>query len=226
MSIVKKALRKIKRKMIEIIGTKTDELYWRFRHLFDSSWAKSYISDASINDAHRVFLVDKITDYAPFESILEFGCASGPNLYLLSKKFPEAKIYGIDISEKAIQEGKKYFQEKSIKNVYLAATSEKALHDFKDKSIDVVFTDAVLMYFGTDRIESVIQHLLRIAKRGIILLELHHGKKSLYIDNWIHNYQDLFEKFVNKDKIKITKLPKGLWGGNWDDHGHTIEVKL
>ena len=227
MKTVKKILRAIKRLMIKVFGTKTDELYWRFRHAFDKSWTKSYISQTSINDAHRRPLIEKISNFAPFESILEFGCASGPNLYLLAQRFPETQLYGIDISEKAIEEGERYFAESNIGNVSLSATSEKSLSNFKDKSIDVVFTDAVLIYFGKDKIEDAIRHLLRIAKKGIVLLELHHwGNKSIYQDNWVHNYQNIFEAFIDKEKIKITKLPKNMWGGNWDEYGHIIEVKL
>ena len=191
------------------------------------SWAKSYISAVSINDAHRRPLTDKISSFAPFESILEFGCASGPNLYLLSQEFTNAQMHGIDISAKAIQEGKKYFKDKNIGNVCLTAANEKSLNDFKDKSMDMVFTDAVLIYFGTDKIEDVIRQLLRIARKGIVLLELHHdGKQSIYKDNWIHNYRNIFEQFVDKKRITISKLPKGVWGGNWDEYGNIIEIKL
>src|SRR4030042_430657 len=103
----KKFLRLIKRSANKIFGTKVDELFWKFRNIFDRKWPENYISRESINHPHRKFLIDKISVYYPFENILEIGCASGPNLYLLAKKFPEIKLYGIDISKKAIEVGKK-----------------------------------------------------------------------------------------------------------------------
>lgn len=226
--LVKKTLRKIKRIMVGFFGSKTDELYWKFRHIFDKSWAKSYISDSSVNNSHRVFLINRISNFYPFNSILEFGCASGPNLYLLAKKFPNIKIYGIDISSNAIEEGKEYFENKNIKNVFLSAgRGVDVLKNFKDKSIDLIFTDAVLIYSGINKIEDVIKEISRVASKGIVFLELHHSlSSSVYKDNWIHNYQILLEKYINKEKIKINRIPKGIWEGNWADSGHIIEVRF
>jgi tRNA G46 methylase TrmB len=116
---MKKLLRKVKRLAVKIFGLKVYELFWKFRHFFDKSWAERYISKESINHPHRKILIDIISKYYPFDSALEIGCASGPNLYLLAKKFPEVKLYGIDISKKAIEIGKKKFNKEKISNVIL-----------------------------------------------------------------------------------------------------------
>jgi len=225
---IKKILRKIKRVLVKNLGSKTDELYWKFRHFFDKSWAKSYISDASINNNHRDFLIEKISKFSNLESVLEVGCSSGPNLYLLAQKFPNIKIYGVDVSVSAIKEGKKFFKQKNIQNVFLSAGSGlEAFKKLENKSIDLIFTDAVLIYFGQDKIDSVLEEIIRVARKGIVFLELHHsGSKSVYRDNWIHNYQILLEKYISKEKIKIQKIPKNIWEGNWQDFGHIIEVKF
>src|SRR4030042_2921121 len=151
----KKFLRLIKRSANKIFGTKVDELFWKFRHIFDRKWPESYISQESINHPHRKFLIDKISVYYPFENILEIGCASGPNLYLLAKKFPEIKLYGIDISKKAIEVGKEYFKKENINNIFLSEGKAGELKKFGDKSIDVIFTDATLIYEGPDRINLI-----------------------------------------------------------------------
>jgi ubiquinone/menaquinone biosynthesis C-methylase UbiE len=218
---MKKILRKIKRIMIKVLGSKTDELYWRFRHFFDISWAESYISEESINSPHRKILIEKMSD---FDSILEFGCSSGPNLYLLAQKYPQSKIYGIDISRKAIREGKRFFKKNNIKNVSLISGGIEALAGFKDKSIDVVFSDAVLIYFGKDKIREVIKEMVRIARKEIVLLELHHNAESVYKDNWIHNYVELFSELGLV--AEIFKLDSGIWAGNWEESGYIIKVKL
>lgn len=227
MSLLKTISRKIKRLLIAVLGSKTDEFYWRFRHVFDKEWAKSYISKDAIDHPHRKFLLEKIGNYSPFESVLEIGCSSGPNLYLLAKKYPKIKIYGIDISAKAIEEGKKYFEKENIKNVYLNAGGIEALKIFTDKSIDVVFTDAALIYFDKDKIENAIKEILRVAKKSIVFLEMHYdGLVSVYKDNWIHNYNLLLKNFIKKENIKITKIPPDLWGGNWQKYGHIIEASI
>jgi len=222
-----KILRKIKRVANKILGTRTDEIYWRTRHVFDDSWAKSYISEGSINHPHRKLLIDKISEYVPLESVLEVGCASGPNLYLLAKKFPGAKLYGTDISKDAIKVGKEFFRKQNIKNVFLGSRKAEDLSGFQDKSIDIVFTDAVLIYEGPEKIESVIKEIIRVAKKAIIICEQHHDfSSSVYRDNWIHNYKVLFDKFISGGRVKIKKIPPEVWSGNWGKLGYIIEVAL
>lgn len=220
--MIRKILRRIKRFLIKYNGSEIDNLYWRFRHIFDKSWAKSYISEQSINHAHRRFLIDKISNHTPFESVLEIGCASGPNLSLLANRFPSAKLYGIDISNKAIKEGRRYFENNN--NIYLNQEKAESL-DFQDKSVDIVFTDAVLIYSGPDKISLVIKEMRRVAKKAIVLFELHHDRQDpIYNDNWIHNYRLLFN--VPENKIKVSKIPHGIWKGDWEKLGHVIEVDI
>jgi len=225
--MAKLPLRKIKRLANRIFGSKMDELFWKFRHLFDRKWSENYISQQSIHSPFRKFFVEKISTYFPFDSVLEIGCASGPNLYLLAKKLPQAKFYGIDISKKAIEIGQEYFRKENIQNVFLETRKAENLKKFQDKSIDIIFTDAVLVCIDPDKIDSVIKEIFRVAKKAIIFCEWHSDSpKSLYIDHWAHNYKLLLSGFVSNEKIKFTKIPETLWGGTWGQLGYIIEVIL
>ncbi len=228
MRLFKKILRKIKMILVLALGSKSDEFYWKYRHLFDRTWAKSYISAKNLGDAHRDFVFKKIKSQSPFNNILEFGCASGPNLYRLSKEFPQARFYGVDISRKAISEGEKFFKKENIKNVSLRAGSAESLKDFGDKSVDLIFTDATLVYFGKDKIKNILKEILRIARKNVIFFEMHHDKRdSVYQSNWIHNYKLLLENICPSGKIKIDRLPKNIWhSGGWSKHGYIIEISL
>lgn len=224
---MKSILRKLKRIANWLFGAKTDELYWKFRHIFDSSWAKSYISDASINHPHRKVLIDAISNCLPFESILEIGCASGPNLYLVAKKFPKIKIYGIDVSGKAIETGRTFLKSSGIKNAFLEQGGIEKLKEFENKSIDVIFSDATLIYLGPAEINLAIKEMGRVGKKAIILCEQNSdARKSFYNDRWIHNYKTLCQKLISFKSIKITKLPKNIWSGDWAKMGAIIEVFL
>lgn len=217
------------RRIIErcIFSTKMEEFFWKFRHLIDKTWAESYLSKQSINHPHRKILIDKISNFFPFENVLEIGCASGPNLYLLAQKFPNAKFYGIDISDRAINTGRKFFDNKNINNVFLETSKFEGIRIFRDKSMDIVFTDAVLIYEGPKEIDLVIKEMVRIAKKAIILCEQHSNFSRHYFDNhWIHSYNLLFEKFLPKDKIKMYKIPSAIWGGDWGKVGYIIEAVL
>jgi ubiquinone/menaquinone biosynthesis C-methylase UbiE len=228
MAAVKLVLRKFKRLANKIFGTKIDELFWEFRHIFDKKWAESYISKEAINHPHRKILIEMISKHYPFETVLEIGCASGPNLLLLAKKFPKTKFYGIDISKKAIETGRNYFLKENIKNVFLDSGKAENLKNFKDKSIDIIFTDATLIYEGPDKIDLIIKEMLRIVKKSIVLCEQHINSSggSYYKDHWVYNYNLLFGKFLPKEKIKFTKIPKEVWSGDWGEIGNFIEIIL
>jgi 2-polyprenyl-3-methyl-5-hydroxy-6-metoxy-1,4-benzoquinol methylase len=240
----------------------TDE-EWATRHIHEGKeWIENYWK--SRNHPHRSFLVKRICNFSPINSVLEIGCASGPNLYQIAKKFPDAKIRGIDINPMAVQEGNKWFEKEGIHNVKLEVGKAQELMEFADQSFDVVLTDAVLIYIPPDEIKQVVKEMLRIS-RALVLNEWHTFNKwlaflmneyyylmlkskeylfpghrprilsysfrprstslGLYVGHWARDYKTLFEEFVPKEKIRITKLPKELWNDKgWQRWGALIEV--
>ena len=235
---------------------------WSTRHLYDESWIENYWN--SRNHPHRSFLVERICRFSPIYSILEIGCACGPNLYQIAKKFPDAEVRGIDINPIAVQKGNEWVKEEGISNVKLEVGKAQELRRFADKSFDVVFTDAVLIYIPPDEIKQVVKEMLRIS-RVIVLNEWHSFNKwlasllhkycyfklksekyllsrqrfrtlnysfkpksaslGLFVGHWVRDYRNLFEEFVPKEKICITKLPRELWNDKgWQRWGAMIEV--
>lgn len=227
MEIIKLVLRKTKRITNKIFGTKTDELFWKLRHIFDKKWAEKYISKEAISQAHREFLIERISSYFPFESVLEMGSSAGPNLYLLAKRFPKVKFYGIDISVKAVKTGRKFFIKEKLNNVSLILGKFDDIKKIQDKSMDIVFSDAALIYVGRDKINLIIKEMMRVAKKAIILCEQNSNlSTSFYKDHWIHNYKSLFSKYIPLEKIRMTKLSPEIWSGDWGELGYIIEVDL
>jgi SAM-dependent methyltransferase len=215
------------RRTTEIVfGTRFDETIWRFRHIYKPRWAEGYIR--SFSHPHRQLLIDRIAANMPFSSVLEVGCATGPNLYSLAKRFPDAHYVGVDINPEAIKQGKRFFKQQGVCNVSLLVGKADKLQRFPDKSFDIVFTDAVLMYVGPDKIGKVAEEIQRIARKTIILVE-HHSKQESslgsYIEKWwIRNYTRLFKPFSHQ--IRVMKIPPETWGGNWGKFGYIIEVTL
>lgn len=77
------------RRIIEthVLGTRMQEWIWKYRHIYQgSNWAKGYCESA--DHPHRQLLLERILAYAHLESVLEIGCNTGPNLYLLAQKLP------------------------------------------------------------------------------------------------------------------------------------------
>jgi ubiquinone/menaquinone biosynthesis C-methylase UbiE len=219
-------LRAVKEILDRDLKINTDKFFWKFRHVFDHNWPDSYISKESLNYPYRKLLAGKMASYYPFENVLEIGCASGPNLVLLAKEYPKADFYGIDISRKAIDGGKVFLKKNNIENVFLKQGDAENLTGFSDKSMDIVFTDAVLIYINKDRIGPLIKEMARVAKKALVFLEWHTEGNSYYNGHWIHNYETLLKEQLPKIEIKKTKISEAVWPGDWAKYGYIIEVVL
>jgi ubiquinone/menaquinone biosynthesis C-methylase UbiE len=202
-----------------ILGSKFDELEWRYRHIFKRSY-EGYISMNSLSLPYRQLLCERISANAPFSKVLELGCAEGPNLYLLARKFPNASFVGVNINPEAIRKGKVFFKQQGISNVSLFVGKADQLQRFPDKSFDIVFTRGMLVYIGRDKIRKVATEIQRVARKAIILVELHSERENdlgrLSGRNWYRNYRKLFQAFSNH--IDINEMPGGI--------GYITEVKL
>ena len=213
------------------------------RNRLSELWARGYYQQdrtaeqnrEAIKHPHRSLLVSRVAGFSPLSSVLEIGCGSGPNLYLLAKQFPHAEIRGIDINPQAVQAGNDWFAAEGISNVKLSVGRTGSLSEFPDKSYDVVFTDAVLIYVNRDQIYGVIRDMVRITRRGLIFVEYHdfarqlNDKQGLGVytaGHWVRDYVALLKQFVPAEQIRVTMLGD-LWpGGNWGKFGAIVEATL
>ena len=226
-----------------LLGTRVREKWWATRHLRKSQsddwgkgsndWIKGYWN--SINHSHRSFLMERMSNFSPIHSILEIGCNCGPNLFLIAKTFPNIKIIrGIDINPTAVQKGNEWLAQEGFSNVLLSVGKADELGQFEDKSFDVVFTDAILIYIGPDKIKGVLKEMSRIARRALILVEWHFNSQgkdpsgfgAYHLGYWKRDYAALLKQFVQEEQIRIIKIPEELWGGQWANLGCVIEVLL
>jgi len=220
-----------------LLGTRMEEKYWAKAHLCrgndwggkENDWARGYWS--SRDHGHRSYLIDRIFEFSP-SSVLEIGSNCGPNLYILAKRFPDAELKGIDINSDAVQKGNEWFSDEHISNVKLMVGKADDLQQFQDKSFDVVFTDAVLIYVGPDKIRKVIVEMLRVARRALVFLEWHDfdsGSNHLgtYVGHWTRNYVTLLKELVPLVETRVSKLPKEIWvDPKWQEWGAVIEAVL
>lgn len=211
---------------------KNEEVYHRSTIRTDKEWAQRYIYEGdtcneefkdSIKHNHRSLLLERISSYSPISRILEIGCGSGPNLYLLSKKFSDAEIVGIDINPAAVQKGNEIFKKDKISNVRLEEGKAQELGGFKDKSFDIVLTDAILIYIDPNEISPIMKEILRVGK-VVILNEWHCFNKymALCTDIYYSFYLRYEAMKFSGEKINIlnrlfqTKYASlGLFTGHW-----------
>lgn len=224
-----------------ITGTRAYEDYWARRHLrkgsdwksegstLEDDWVSGYWE--SRHHQHRPLLIQKISAYKPLSSLLEIGCNCGPNLLLLAKALPDTKIQGIDINPEAVRQGRKLLRAEGIGNVNLEVGKADELKEFADKSIDVVFTDAVLIYIGPDKIEKVVAEMLRVARLALVFLEQHDTLASISgkyrHGKWIRDYIGLLKRNIPEENIHITRLMADQWPDkDWQTKGAIIEAIL
>ena len=200
-----------------------DSTYWLFRPLDDEKrdWLEK--TDNWVNDyweskghPHRKLIVNAVS-YAVrqgSESILEIGCNAGPNIAAMRDiiNMRDDMIYGVDINADAI---KKAAEMLPAVNWSIGDVNNIPAND---KSIDVVLSDAVLMYIPDKDIEHVMDEICRVAKKAVILLEWHSEKEKVEDYHWCRNYAKLLSNrgFV----VDARKLTKEEWDTKtWQKHG-------
>lgn len=147
------------------------------------------------------------------KKILDVGCASGWFLNELSKKFPNAKCFGIDPYKKAIIYGKKRYKKLTLVN----ADGHKI--PFPDESFDLVICTEVLEHVLDPK--GVIKEIKRVLKHdGIAVIEMDSGnilfriiwywwthmRNGVWKDAHIHAFTaNKLENIIKKGGLKINK---------------------
>ncbi len=103
------------------------------------------------NDHYKIIketLIQSLSEY-PFNSLLDLGCGEGYYTDYISHTFPQAQVYGLDLSKEAI-----HFASKSHSNVQYIIGNSKDL-PFIDNRVDIV--TALFTPFYIDEIVRVLK---------------------------------------------------------------------
>jgi len=211
-----------------LVGTRLYEKKWEAR-----AKSKDAVM-ADIEHPHRLWLFEQINSFCPFSSILEIGCGYGPNVEILAKRFPAIEVIGIDINPIAVREGNARLSQLGVERGHIILGKADDLSQFSDRSIDLVFTDATLLYIGPDKIRQVITEMRRVSRKTLLLVEFHysgHSRNSIGLgfhtrDGWVRDYRKILNHFFSNDSITLTKIPSDVWPtGRWPVYGYLITVR-
>lgn len=208
--------------MFWLSSTSNHSNYWKHR----KNWLDGYSSPAALNHPHRKVIIEVLRSFW-WQSLVEIGCATGPNLVNIIKHIGGRQVGGCDINAEAIAKAETIFKGGHF-NVCPADDLMMS-----DKSADVILTDACLLYVGPFKIRKHIRELKRVGRNYIVLCELHHlsfwhrWKLRLCRGYHAHNYKKLLESEGFYDVV-IYKLQEADWpGGNpWQDYGCVIRAKI
>lgn len=156
-------------------------------------------------------------------TILEIGSSAGYRLNAIKNKYPDASVFGLEPSEKAINYGKLNFPEVNFKN----GTADD-LSDFEDASFDVVIVGFVFYVIDRIILFKVISEIDRVLKNnGVIVIIDFFSETSLknsyqHIDefeaySYKQNYEDIFissRLYYSLDKSTYSHTSKELDASN------------
>ena len=227
--MILKLVRKVGRLVQEfleryVLGGFIQECIWGSKHLYRKSWTK--ISLGSKDLPHRDQLISSITSFDNVQSVLEIGCAAGPNLRRLREKLPSAQLVGIDINKQAIRTANNYFSSVNDDKVKLLARRADQLADLPDNNFNVVFSQAVLVCIPPSSINQVIADMIRLSSDGIVLNEYHlEGADKGFFDSgrWVYDYYEIIRRQCSEVNINMQK--SDFKGGSWDLYGSLITVR-
>lgn len=203
------------RRLYDFLLSRHSSLFWKWRHIWDRKWADTYASAQSIAHPHRTLIIEMIRPFSP-RSLLEVGCASGPNLFLITVRYPDVNVFGYDISQNAINIGKKILS--GYKNVMFYNSDQ----EWDGRTYDIILTDATLIYFNGKEVKDIIEKMKDRVNRALIFCEWHdEGESRTEMAHWVHDYKKLFG-----DDASLYKIPTVVWpGGGWEKYGHMIVWK-
>ena len=203
--------------------------YWSERKI---DWVKSYLE--LWNHPHRNYLSYRCSLF-PWQSMIEVGCASGPNLFHFIKRFPGRDIGGVDVSKDAIDVARQVLDIAKLSMPSRIAFAEVCSGDnifIGDQCTDLVLTDMMLIYVDPFKIKGYLKEFKRIGRKKLVFYEFYSPRlwdrlKMMWRGYYAHNYPKLLKE-LGFDDIIINKLPPESWPESelHQRFGHIIECTI
>lgn len=164
----------------------------------------------------RKLLLSELPDLPVNPRILEVGCGTGKNIEILEYLFPDAKIFGIDLSTDMLE----IARIKAAKtNRIILINSRYGSNELELKPFDLVLLSYSLTMTGSST-ESVLQRVLEDLKpNGKIAVVDFHNSPFQWFRRWMgRNHVNmngqllpLLNKYFTAEDISISKAYLGLW---------------
>lgn len=136
--------------------------------------------------------------------ILEVGCGTAIDSYLLASQFPYSRVYAVDILESSLRVAKQIRQCASSRFINLAVTDAWRLA-FASESFDVVFSHGLLEHFESQLL--VLQEQVRVLKALGFLIICVPQKYNPYT---------LYKHF---------KMVRGTWKYGWETEFSLAQIR-
>jgi len=136
--------------------------------VFAKDYRKTHDEVVKMSGTNSTYFSEyKIIELMKFENtqanfkILDFGCGDGNSSLFIRKHFPNATIFGVDVSEESINIAKR----KNIDAADFTAFDGLKL-PYEEGEFDVIFTSMVFHHIEHRLHHSVIKEIYRVLKKG------------------------------------------------------------
>lgn len=116
-------------------------------------------ADRDYFSEYKIEEVARHEDVSSKLSMLDFGCGDGNSVKYMREYFPNADLFGTDVSEKSVEEAKA----KNIPESQFKPYDGETL-PFDNESMDVVFTSMVFHHISFDRHDALLGEIKRVLK--------------------------------------------------------------
>jgi ubiquinone/menaquinone biosynthesis C-methylase UbiE len=135
--------------------------------------------------------------------ILDVACGTGRLVPTIFKKNNNAEYFGLDTSKEMLAWLQEKVKKLNIQNKVKLVISDATKIPFKDETFDIVFTYHLLWHLPFEEQEKIIREMLRVTKRGGILI-IDILNKEFFWEK-IKNFFGIKSKEIYKDSIKDIK---------------------
>lgn len=116
-----------------------------------------------------IHLINKLCEGIEAPTVLEGGCGSGLNIYMLNCLNPSLDVSGFEYTNARLASGIVNLKNSDLKNKLFLA--DLCALNLPDNSIDIVYTNHVLEQLGQERAETALKEIWRVCKRGMVICE-------------------------------------------------------
>lgn len=141
-------------------GAKTNVEFYEDLWLVD--WADMERFNPTARHLKRI-IVELIRGVMPIESLLDAGCGIGVNVRDLRLKFPGLRITGADLSERILDQARRYVGPDPMIDFASLDLGQTSL----DRQFDLILCNQVLEHLEDDR--RAISNLVQMARRWVLI---------------------------------------------------------
>ncbi|MFP5471507.1 MAG: class I SAM-dependent methyltransferase [Bacteroidia bacterium] len=168
----------------------------QYLHGFDEVEQARLVSQASVLE-NKIF--EKINFNNP-TSILEIGCGVGAQTEILLKRYPNAKVTGIELSEVQLNTAKVYLSSKFSDDKYALHQMNAEQMTFADNSFDAIYICWVLEHVKNPL--SVLKEAKRVLKPNGIIYCTEVQNNHLHLEPYSIFLMDYWQKY-NRLQIEM-----------------------